>query len=320
MVRASACGAEGYGFNPRKPPQKCMKNINNKNNTNKTLRLAVQKGGRLTDDTLDLLRKAGLDFESYKQKLFSKCRNFPLEILYVRDDDIPNYVATGTADIGIIGQNALYEERPKVKKLLNLRYGFCSLVVGVPKESNITELKDLEGKTIATSYPNSTKRFFKKNNIEVKTVQISGSVEIAPTLGIADAIADLMSTGSTLALNDLKPLTKIYDTEAVLIANEASFKQQDKNKLIEQLMTRLTGVLSAKNYKYLVINTPESIAPKLRKVIFGRKFTTSLFNIKDGICSVQTVVKEDMLWQTVAKLKNIGVTKIIVLPVEKIVL
>src|SRR4030042_4880413 len=181
-----------------------MANINGKN-----LKLAIQKEGRLTEETLELLRKSGLEFESYKQKLFSTCRNFPLEIVYVRDDDISNYVASGTVYLGIIGQNILYEEQPKVKQLLNLQYCFCALAVAVPKESPVTTLSDLNGKTIAASYPRSTTNFFRKNKISVKIVRISGSVEIAPALGIASAIADLTATGSTLALYDLRTLTKI---------------------------------------------------------------------------------------------------------------
>ncbi|OGE64957.1 ATP phosphoribosyltransferase, partial [Candidatus Daviesbacteria bacterium RIFCSPLOWO2_02_FULL_36_7] len=176
----------------------------------KNLKLAIQKEGRLTEETLEFLRKSGLEFESYKQRLFSLCRNFPLEILYVRDDDIPDYVASGIVDLGILGQNLLSEERPDVKKLLNLRYGFCSLVLAVPKESCIKSIRDLKRKTIATSYPQSTKKFFKENNITVDIVKISGSVEITPALGVAQAIVDLISSGSTLALNDLRILTKIY--------------------------------------------------------------------------------------------------------------
>lgn len=241
-----------------------MTNINNK-----SLKLAVQKEGRLTEETLDFLRKSGLDFESYKQRLFSTCRNFPLEILYVRDDDIPDYVASGTVDLGIVGQNLLYEERPKVKKLLNLRYGFCTFMLAVPKESEINDISDLNGKAVATTYPKSTFNFFKKNNVSVQVIRISGSVEIAPTLGVAQAIADLMSTGSTLALNDLRPLAKIYDSEAVLIANEKSTSIAGKKILLAKLTTRFKGVLSAKNYKYVMMNAPQKILSKLRKIVPG---------------------------------------------------
>lgn len=285
----------------------------------KKLKLAIQKEGRLTEETLEFLRKSGLEFESYKQRLFSVCRNFPLEILYVRDDDIPDYVASGTVDLGILGQNILNEERPKVKKLLNLRYGFCSLMVAVPKDSAIKALIDLKGKTIATSFPESTKKFFKEKDILIEVVRISGSVEITPSLGIAQAVVDLTSTGSTLALNDLRLLTKIYDSEAVLVANEQSLMNGRKN-LIDKLITRFRGVLSAKDYKYVMMNAPQDLLPRLKKIIPGLKSPTISSLAKDGWISVQTVIKEEVFWETIEKLKSIGAQGIIVLPIEKMIL
>ena len=282
------------------------------------IKLAIQKEGRLTDETLDFLRKSGLEFGNYKQKLFSICHNFPLEILYVRDDDIPDYVASGTVDLGILGQNLLYEERPKVKKLLNLRFGFCSLTVAVPKESNYKNLEDLKGKTIATTYPKSTLKFFKKIGIPIKIVCISGSVEIAPTLGISESIADLTSTGSTLALNELRPIAKIYDSEAVLIANKKSITG-NKKTLIENLVIRFKGVLSAKNYKYVIMETTDKAIPRLRKITPELKSPIIFPLEKAGRISIQTLLKEDSLWKIIEKLKETGVFKIIVLPVEKIV-
>ncbi len=290
------------------------------NLSSKNLKLAVQKEGRLTDETLDFLRKSGLEFESYKQKLFSLCRNFPLEILYVRDNDIPDYVASGVVDLGILGQNILNEEKPKVKKLLNLKYGFCSLIVAVPKESTITKLTDLEGKTIATTYPKSTKNFFKRNNINVKILRISGSVEITPALGIAQAIVDLTSTGSTLALNDLRILTKIYDSESMLVVNEKAISKNGKKVLLEKLMTRFNSVLSAKNYKYVMMNAPEKILPQLIKIVPGIKSPTISPLSKKGWISIQTVIKEEVFWETIEKLKKTGVQGIIVLPIEKMII
>lgn len=291
-----------------------MADLNNKN-----LKLAIQKEGRLTEDTLEFLRKSGLEFESYKQRLFSLCRNFPLEILYVRDDDIPDYVASGTVDLGILGQNILSEERPKVKKLLNLRYGFCSLIIAVPKEPVIKDIYDLKGKTIATSYPQSTKKFFKENGISIEVVSISGSVEITPALGVAEAIVDLTSSGSTLALNDLRLLTKIYDSEAVLIANEQTLLN-GKKILLEKLITRFKGVLSAKDYKYVMMNAPEEILPKLKKIVSGLKSLTISPLAKSGWVSVQTVIKEDVFWDTIERLKDCGASGIIVLPIEKMII
>jgi len=290
------------------------------NTGSKNLKLAIQKEGRLTQETLEFLRKSGLEFESYKQRLFSLCRNFPLEILYVRDDDIPDYVASGVVDLGILGQNILYEERPRVKKLLNLRFGFCTLTVAVPKESKIMSLTDLKDKTIATTYPQSTTNFFEKNNLPENIVRISGSVEIATTLGIADAIADLTSTGSTLALNDLRPLVKIYDSEAVLIVNKRSTLSLSKKTLLEWLMTRFKGVLSAKNYKYVMMNAPATILPKLKRIVPGLKSPTISPLAQEGWLSIQTVVKEDIFWDTIERLKNAGASGIIVLPIEKMII
>lgn len=290
-----------------------MGNLNNKN-----LKLAIQKSGRLTEETLEFLRKSGLEFESYKQQLFSSCRNFPLEILYVRDDDIPDYVASGTVDLGIVGQNILNEKRPRVKKLLNLRYGFCSLVIAVPKESKISTINDLRNKKIATSYSLSTQKFFKENNVPVEIVSIRGSVEITPALGVADAIVDLTSSGSTLALNDLRILENIYDSEAVLIAN-AQTLINGKKVLLENLMTRFKGVLSAKEYKYVMMNAPIEILPKLKKIIPGLKSPTVASLAKNGFVSVQSVIKENVFWETIEKLKKAGATGIIVLPIEKMI-
>jgi len=281
----------------------------------RNLRLAIQKQGRLTDETLDFLRKSGLEFESGRFKLFSSCRNFPLEIVYVRDDDILEFVASGIVDLGIIGQNLLYEQKAKVKKLLNLRYGFCSLIIAIPKESNIKSVEDLNGKKIATTYPVSTKAFFKKLNIKVRLVQIAGSLEIAPALGVASAVADLTSTGSTLALNDLRILTKIYDSEAVLIANLEAVKN-GKKILVDKLITRFKGVLSAKNYKYIMMNAPNKLIAKIKKVIPGLKSPTISPLAKAGWVSISSVVKEDIFWETIEKLKKSGASGILVLPIE----
>ena len=276
-----------------------MKKINNGN-----LKLAIQKQGRLTEETLEFLRKSGLEFESYRKKLFSLCRNFPLEILYVRNDDISDYVSSGIVDLGIVGQNTLYEERPKVRKLLNLRFGFCSLFIAVPKESSVKSIIDLQGKVVATSYPESTKKFFEKNRIKVNIFKINGSVELAPALGVAEAIVDLVSTGSTLALNDLRMLTKIYDSEAVLIAN-------NETVVDNKLLLRFQSVLSAKSYKSVLMDIPPAVLPKIKKLVPG---------LKNYLFSTHVVIKEDVLWELVGKFKELGVSKIIVMPIEKMII
>lgn len=284
----------------------------------KNLKLAIQKNGRLTDETLDFLWKSGLEFESSKQKLFSNCWNFPLEILYLRDNDIPKYVEEGIVDLGIIGQNLLNEKRPQVKKLLNLRFGFCSLVIAAPRDSSIKNIQDLANYRIATTYPKSCQKFFKEKNIPVELVEISGSVEISPALGIAQAIVDLTSTGSTLLLNELRVVEKIYDSEAVFIANK-KILSQIKIKLLEKLLLRFKGVLSAKNYKYVMMNAPENILSDIKKIVPGLKSPTIAPLAKAGWISIQTVIKEDVFWETIERLKTGGASGIIVLPVEKLI-
>ena len=292
-----------------------MEKINNGN-----LKLAIQKNGRLTEETINFLRSTGLEFESYQQRLFSTCRNFPLEIVYVRDDDISDYVESGTVDLGVVGQNLINETRPNVKKLLNLRYGFCSLSLAVPKESSVKLVKDLENKTIATSYPNSTEYFFRKQKIKVNIIKIKGSVEITPILGIASAIVDLVSTGSTLALNDLRIIEKLYDSEAVLLANPSSLENEKKAKIIDKLLIRFKGVLSAKNYKYVMMNAPVKILPRIKKAIPCLKSPTISPLANPGWISIQSVIKEDVFWQTIEKLKRLGASDILVLPVEKLII
>jgi len=290
-----------------------MKKLQNGN-----LKLAIQKNGRLTQDTVDFLRASGLEFENSKQGLFSLCRNFPLEILFVRDDDIPGYVESGTVDIGIVGLNIINELSPMIKTLLKLRYGLCSLCVAVSTDSKISSLSDLAGKTIATSYPNSTKRIFANQNINV--VEISGSVEIAPILGVADAIVDLVSTGSTLTLNDLRIVKKLFDSEAVVVSNNNALSNQKKIILINKLLTRFKGVLSAKSYKYVMMNAPEKILPKITQAVSGLKSPTISPLAKKGWISIQTVIKEDIFWETIEKLKKIGAKSILVLPIEKLII
>lgn len=292
-----------------------MRNLND----NK-IKLAIQKEGRLTDETLDFLRNSGLAFEDYKQRLFSSCRNFPMDLLFVRDDDISGYVSNGVVDLGIIGQNILNETRSEVKKLLNLRFGFCLLTIAVPKESNIRSLKDLNGKIVATTYPESTRSFLEKNNIKARVIKISGSVELAPALGIAEVIADLSSTGSTLALNDLRVLTKIYDSEAVLIANRNISISEKKQLLLNNLLIRFKGVLSAKNYKYIFLNAPKKVLPRLIKILPGLKYPTVSKLANEDWVSIQAVVKEDIFWETVERLKRVGASGIIMLPIEKAIL
>lgn len=204
---------------------------------NNNLKLAIQKKGRLTDDTLKLLNTAGLIFDNYQQNLFSNCQNFPLEIIYLRDDDIPECVYSGVADLGIVGKNVLYEVGAPVDELLNLGFGFCSLCLAIPNKSKIKKISDLQNLTIATSYPSITQTFLKNEGVSAKIIKVNGSVEIFPTLGASNAIVDIVSTGNSLTANNLKILKKILDIQAVLIANKSlNFTKQ---KLLTQFIKRL---------------------------------------------------------------------------------
>lgn len=282
------------------------------------IKLAIQKNGRLTESTVELLKSAGLEFENYKQKLFSSCWNFPLNIVYLRDDDIPDYVASGAVDLGIVGENVIYEKKIDVEIQLKLNFGYCSLCLAVPKESDIDSIGELSGKKIATSYPQSTKKYLDEKRIQGEIVLINGSVEIAPALQMADAVIDLVSSGSTLALNDLRVIEKIFDSQAVLIGNrKLSGKKID---LIKKFITRLNGVLAAQNYKYVMMNAPKSILNTIRQIVPGLKSPTISPLATNGWISIQTVIKEDVFWETIEKLKQAGATGILVLPVEKLIL
>lgn len=290
-----------------------MKKLNNS-----YIKLAIQKKGRLTDSTIALLRSAGLEFESYQQKLFAACRNFPLNIVYLRDDDIPDYVEKGAVDLGIVGENILIESGNMANKILSLPYGYCTLSLAVPKESNANKLSDLRGKRIATSYMTLALQYLRKNKMKAELIRINGSVEIAPALQMSDAIIDLVSTGSTMALNDLRVIEKIYESQAVLIGkNNLS---SEKEVLIQKLLLRLNGVLAADNYKYVMMNAPETIATIIQTIVPGLKAPTISPLATPGWISIQTVIQEDVFWETIEKLKGAGATGILVLPVEKLIL
>lgn len=291
--------------------------MNKFNNGN--IKLAIQRNGRLTEGTIAFLKQSGLEFDTGNLQLLSSCRNFPLDILYVRDDDIGNYVEKGIVDLGIVGQNILYEKRPLVKKLLNLRFGFCALVIAVPRESKIKAIADLKNKKIATTYPLSTQKYFEKNNIAVEIIRISGSVEITPFLGLADAIADLTLTGSTFALNDLKVVEKIYDSDAVLIKNNGADIGQKKSKIISKLLIRFKGILSAQKYKYVMMNAPQESIVKLQKILPGLGSPTIVPLQKNGWFSVQSVIQEDVFWDALEMIKKAGGSGIILLPIEKLI-
>jgi ATP phosphoribosyltransferase len=282
------------------------------------LRLAIQKEGRLTDQTLSMLRSVGLEFDSYKQRLFSTVRNFEMDILFSRDDDIPEYLATGTADLGVVGQNLLFEEGVDVAELQPMGFGHCSLVVAVPKDSGITEPTQLVGKKIATSYPKSAQKYFRTLGIAPEIVTLSGAVELAPNLGVAQGIVEITATGSSLALNDLVPIHTVLKSEAVLAANHASLAHPYKAKNINRLMVRIRAALSAKQFKYIVMNCHRAALENVIKVVPGLKSPTVVPLADPDWVAIHTVVKQDTFWDVMEQLREAGAGGILVVPIEQI--
>lgn len=285
-----------------------------------SLKLAIQRSGRLTDPTLGLLRSIGLDFESYGQKLVSHCRNFPLSILYGRDDDVPELVGMGTVDLGIVGRNLVHEEGIDLNELLPLGFGYCSLVVAVLRDSAYQTVADLAEAKIATSYPKSTKQFFHEQGGTPEVITISGSVEVAPTIGLADAIVDLTATGSSLLLNDLRPIATILESEAVLVANPGAYADTGKRENIERLLLRINAVNAARRYKYVMMNAPEDALPAIRSVVPGLKAPTIVPLDKPGWVAVHTALSEEDFWESVERLREAGATEILVSSLEKLML
>lgn len=282
----------------------------------KNLKIAIQKSGRLNEKSVQILKNCGLDFENYKSSLITTVNNFNLEILFLRDDDIPGYVAQGIADLGIVGENVIDESLEKVTYLQRLGFGRCTLKIGIPKDSDIQQLQDLQGKAIATSYPNILQGFLDEHNLQAEIRQISGSVEIAPGLGLSDAICDIVSTGGTLKSNGLKPFADVRSSEAILIGREGL---QD-NPILCELLQRLQSVLRAKETKYVVLNIEASNLSQITSLLPGVKSPTVVPLAEEGWVAVHTVITEDDFWDKINKLKAAGAQGIVVMPIEKIIL
>lgn len=284
------------------------------------LKLAVQRSGRLTDETLRILQGIGLEFETYGQRLLSHARNFPLSILFGRDDDIPGYVGFGTVDLGIVGRNLIYEEDVDVVELTELGFGFCSLVVAVLRDSPHQTLDDLKGKKIASSYPNSARRFFGERGEAPEVITLSGSVEVAPGLGMSDAIVELTATGSTLILNDLRQIHTILESQAVLVANPASYADPEKRANIDRLMMRIDAVRAARRYKYVMMNAPVDKLEAIKQVIPGLKAPTIVPLAIEGWVAVHTAIEEDTFWEIIERLREAGAQEILVTSLDKLLL
>lgn len=285
---------------------------------NKNLKIAIQKDGRLTNESLKILKIMGIEIETYSRKLFATSYNLPVEILFCRDDDIPNYVENGTADIGIVGQNLIAETNAKVTEIAKPNFGYCNLAVAVPRESSITSIDELKDKKIATSFPNITKKYFKDKNINIKAVPISGAVEITPALGVAEAITDITVSGSSLIMNDLKQIDTIMSSEAVIIKNNNL--EESKEKLLSQLLERLKATLKAKNLKYIMMNAPEDSLDKIKQIAPGLDAPTVMKLTKPNWLAIHAVMDENIFWSTTNKLKDLGAQNILVLPIEKLII
>jgi len=280
--------------------------------------LAIQKNGRLTKYSIGLLEKAGLMVDTDGQKLYAKCRNFPLDIVFIRDEDIPNLVETGVVDIGIVGNNVIAEINALVDNKLLLDFGYCRLVIAVQKESSISSICDLENKKIATSYPRIVSQYFQKKKISVNIIQLNGSVELSPALNIASAIADLTSTGSTLAISDLRVIETIFKSQAVLISQKVTSSEKKQN-LIDNLVFRFKAAQNAQKYKYIMMNAPQEKLKQIIAIVPGLKSPTITPLATKGWVSIQTAIQEDVFWEKVEKLKQIGASGIIALPIEKLI-
>jgi ATP phosphoribosyltransferase len=281
----------------------------------KTLKIAIQKSGRLNEKSVELLKNCGLSFENYKSSLISPVSNFPLEILFLRDDDIPEYVQDGIADLGIVGENVINETEVDVAYLQKLGFGKCSLKLAIPNNSAIKEITDLNGKSIATSYPVILEKFLATHNVKSEIRTISGSVEIAPGLGLSDAICDLVSTGGTLISNGLKPFGDVMYSEAVLIGR----KGEEQNPLIVELIDRVQSVLRAKETKYVVLNIERKNIEQIKALLPGIKSPTVVPLAEEGWVAVHTVIPEKDFWSKISQLKAAGAEGIVVMPIEKII-
>jgi len=281
------------------------------------LRIAVQSKGRLFEDTIALLAEAGIKVSSSKRTLLVQSSNFPVEILYLRDDDIPQSVASGVADLGIVGQNEFDERAEDAKVVRPLGFSKCRLSLAVPKGCGYYGLKWFEGKKIATSYPNILRRFMQKNCIAADIHVITGSVEISPGIGLADAIFDIVSSGSTLVSNNLVEVETVMQSEAILISNKNL--DDEKRAILDELLFRIEAVKAAEDKKYVLMNVPTDRLKDIVAVLPGAKSPTVMPLATEGWSSVHTVIDEKRFWEIIRELKSLGAEGILVVPIEKMI-
>ncbi|PZR38025.1 MAG: ATP phosphoribosyltransferase [Azospira oryzae] len=284
---------------------------------NTLLRIAIQKSGRLQEGSLALLKESGLSFSNGKDQLKTTARNFPVELLFLRDDDIPQYVEDNVADIGIVGENVFVEKQKRNDLIKRLDFSKCRLSIAIPRADTYTGIEFLQGKNIATSYPTIVQQFLDKHRIKAGIHEISGSVEIAPGIGLADAICDIVSTGSTLLSNGLKEVEIVMQSEAVMIAHPQL--SAAKKEILDKLIFRIEAVQSAKSSKYILLNCPNDAIAKITSVLPGINSPTVMPLSKPGWSSLHSVVNENDFWEKIDQLKSFGAQGILVIPIEKMI-
>jgi len=282
-----------------------------------TLKIAVQKSGRLNEKSMQLLAECGIKLSNGSRKLKSTASNFPLEVLFLRDDDIPHYVADGVADLGILGRDVILETQRKVKELKPLGFSKCRLCLAVPREQNYSGLEYFEGKRIATSFPNVLSGFLKEKNIDAQIEEISGSVEIAPGIGLAEGICDLVSSGSTLLMNGLKEVDEVLRSEAVLIGRENL--EAEKQAILDKFLFRMETVQAAARNKYVTLNVPNEAISRVTEILPGIKSPTVVPLATEGWSAMHSVLSEEDFWERIDQLKEAGAEGILVMPIEKMV-
>ena len=281
------------------------------------LKIAIQKSGRLYEDSIKLLKECGIELNNGNKQLKAAAFNFPIEVYFLRDDDIPQYVYDGVADIGIVGENVLLEKNKNIEIAYRLGFGRCRLSIAVPKAVEYSSIEDLRGLKIATTYSTILQQYLDDKNIVAEIHEISGSVEIAPSIGLADAICDLVSSGSTLFTNGLKEVEVILQSEAVLCINKNL--TSDKILILEKLLLRINSVKTAKNNKYILLNAPNHQLKNIFSLLPGMKSPTVVPLVEEGWSSIQSVVNENDFWDVIEKLKQFEAEGIIVMPIEKMI-
>jgi len=282
------------------------------------LKIAIQKSGRLQEDSLRILKECGISIDNGKDQLKARAQNFPLEVLYLRNSDIPEYVQDGIADIAIVGENVIVEKQKSVKILQKLGFSKCRLTMAIPKDDEYNGLEYFQGKKLATSYPNSLKAFLDENKLDSEIHVISGSVEIAPNIGLSDGICDLVSSGSTLFKNGLKEVEEILSSQACLVSNVDI--SVEKQVLLDDLLFRMRAVLAAKNNKYVLLNAPTDKIEAISKILPGMKSPTVMPLMKEGWSSIHTVINENDFWTVIDQLKANGAEGILTIPIGKMIL